>query len=61
MDGYVACLTVAHPSDYPERFATMKQHGQRSCYLRDHAHPQGTGTEVYYRFVGHLDDGPALL
>lgn len=33
MDGYVACLTAAHPSDYPERFATMKRHGQRSWYI----------------------------
>lgn len=59
MDGYVACLTAAHPSDYPERFATMKRHGQRSWYVRDHAYPHTTGTEVYYRFVGHFDEWPA--
>ena len=59
MDGHVSCLAIAHPSDYPETFGTVKREGQRSWYVRDHTATTGADTEVYYRFVGHGAELPA--
>lgn len=50
MDGQVAHLTIAHPTDYPQTFGTMLRHGQRSWYEIDYERSEGT--EVVYRFIG---------
>jgi len=60
MDGHVACLVYAQPSDYPSSFGTAKRDGQRSWYVRDLSVTGGSDTEAHYRFVGHGDRAPEL-
>jgi hypothetical protein len=50
MDGHVAHLVYARPSDYPQTFGTSLRAGQRSWYEIDYEASQGT--EVVYRFIG---------
>jgi hypothetical protein len=56
MDGTVAHLTGAHPSDFPRSIGTMKQQGQRSWYQRDD--DASEGTEVVYQLVAVSADPP---
>jgi len=51
MDGQVAHLVYAHPSDYPMMFGTVLRGGQRSWYEIDY--DASDGTEAVYRFIGH--------
>jgi hypothetical protein len=57
MDGLVHHLTIAHPSDFPKSFGTLKRQGQRSWYVRDEA--ASSGTEVVYRCIGVGAECPA--
>ena len=50
LDGDVAHLVYAHPSDYPQTMGTLLRGGQRSWYELDY--DRSVGTEAYYRFVG---------
>jgi hypothetical protein len=50
IDGQVAHLVSAHPSDYPQTIGTLLRHGQRSWYEIDH--DASEGSEVVYRFIG---------
>lgn len=50
MDGEVAHLVYAHPSDYPQTFGTLLRDGQRSWYELDYEASEGT--EAVYRFLG---------
>jgi hypothetical protein len=56
MDGQVAHLVYAHPTDYPQTMGTVLRHGQRSWYEIDYEASEGT--EVVYRFVGHGREFP---
>jgi len=58
MDGLVHHLTIAHPSDFPRSFGTLKRQGQRSWYVYDEA--ASSGTEVVYRLAGIGADCPVL-
>lgn len=51
MDGHVAHLVSADPSDYPQTFGTLLRDGQRSWYELDYE--ASDGTEAVYRFIGH--------
>ncbi|MEV5819376.1 hypothetical protein AB0L22_09385 [Micromonospora haikouensis] len=51
MDGQIAHLVNAFPSDYPQTFGTVLRHGQRSWYELDY--DASDGTEAVYRFIGH--------
>lgn len=51
MDGEVAHLSKASPSDYPQTFGTLLRNGTRSWYEIDYEASEGT--EVVYRFIGH--------
>ena len=57
LDGEVAHLTIAHPSDYPRTMGTLLRHGQRSWYEIDDEASEGT--EVVYRFIGLGREFPA--
>lgn len=57
MDGHVAHLIHAHPSDYPQTFGTMLRQGTRSWYEIDY--DASDGTEVIYRFIGLGREFPA--
>jgi hypothetical protein len=50
MDGHVAHLVYAAPSDYPQTVGTYLRDGQRSWYELDHERSEGA--EAVYRFVG---------
>lgn len=50
MDGQVAHLVHAAPSDYPQTIGTVLRHGQRSWYELDYERSEGT--EAVYRLVG---------
>jgi len=50
LDGHVAHLIYAHPSDYPQTTGTMLRDGTRSWYEIDY--DASTTTEVIYRFIG---------
>lgn len=50
MDGHVAHLVHADPSDYPQTVGTLLRDGQRSWYELDY--DASAGAEVVYRFVG---------
>lgn len=57
MDGQVAHLIYADPSDYPQTLGTVLRDGQRSWYELDY--DASEGTEAVYRFLGdarELDD-----
>lgn len=56
MDGEVAHLTGAHPTDYPQTFGTLLRGGVRSWYEIDYE--QSEGTEVVYRCIGISRDFP---
>jgi hypothetical protein len=59
MDGEVAHLVFAHPSDYPMTMGTTLRDGQRSWYEIDYEASEGT--EVVYRFIGHGRNFPRLV
>jgi hypothetical protein len=50
MDGQIAHLTKAHPSDYPQTLGTLLRDGTRSWYELDYE--RSDGTEAVYRFIG---------
>lgn len=50
LDGEVAHLVHAHPSDYPQTFGTTLRDGQRAWYELDY--DRSEGTEAVYRFIG---------
>lgn len=50
LDGEVAHLVHADPSDYPQTFGTLLRYGQRSWYELDY--DASEGTEAVYRMVG---------
>lgn len=50
MDGQVAHLIHAAPSDYPQTIGTMLRDGQRSWYELDYE--ASRGAEAVYRFIG---------
>lgn len=56
MDGEVAHLTMADPSDYPQTFGTLLRNGVRSWYEIDYEASEGT--EVVYRCIGIRKDFP---
>lgn len=57
MDGHVACLTIAHSTDYPVKFGTALRNGQRSWYRR--ATDPAIDTDVTYEFFGLGRESPA--
>lgn len=56
MDGQVAHLICAHPTDYPQTLGTVLRHGTRSWYEIDYE--ASDGTEAVYRFIGHGREFP---
>jgi hypothetical protein len=50
MDGNVAHLIYADPSDYPQTIGTLLRNGQRSWYEINYEASEGT--EAIYRFIG---------
>ena len=56
MDGEVAHLIYARPSDYPQTVGTLLRDGQRSWYEIDFEVSEGT--EVVYRFMGNGREFP---
>lgn len=50
MDGQVAHLIYADPSDYPQTFGTVLVNGQRSWYEIDY--DASEGTDAVYRLIG---------
>jgi hypothetical protein len=58
MDGEVAHLLYADPSDYPQTFGTLLRQGQRSWYEIDYEASEGT--EVVYRFIGNGREFPVM-
>ncbi|WP_420123189.1 hypothetical protein [Nakamurella sp.] len=50
MDGQIAHLVDAFPSDYPQTFGTVLRGGQRSWYELDYE--ASDGTEAVYRCIG---------
>ena len=58
MDGQVAHLIYADPSDYPQTFGTLLRDGARSWHEIDY--DASDGTEVVYRFIGCGADFPEV-
>jgi hypothetical protein len=56
MDGHVAHLVYATPSDYPQTYGTMLRDDTRSWYELDY--DASDGTEAVYRFIGMGRDFP---
>lgn len=50
IDGHVAHLVYATPSDYPQTLGTLLCDGQRSWYELDYE--ASVGAEAVYRFIG---------
>jgi hypothetical protein len=59
MDGQVAHLLYADPSDYPQTMGTVLLDGQRSWYEIDY--DASDGTEVVYRFIGNGREFPEAV
>lgn len=56
LDGDVAHLVFADPSDYPQTMGTCLSGGTRSWYELDY--DASNGTEAVYRFIGHGREFP---
>lgn len=56
LDGEVAHMTGASPSNFPQTFGTLLRDGVRSWYEIDY--DASVGTEVVYRCIGVSKDFP---
>jgi len=59
LDGQVAHLIHADPSDYPQTMSTGLRDGQRSWYELDY--DASEGPEAVYRFIGNDREFPARI